>query len=56
MSDVAAIEICRLDVDIEAMRILDVYGQVEVLNISTINVTLYRVSNRSQWTATKIGS
>ena len=48
MSDVAAVEICRLDVDIEAVRILNVYGQIEVLNISTINVTLDGVSKCSQ--------
>jgi hypothetical protein len=56
MSDVAAIQVRRLDVDIETVRVLDVDGQIEMLDVSAVNVALHGVSKRSQWTITTNGS
>ena len=56
MSDVTAVEICRLDVDIEAVRVLNVYSQIEVLDVSAINVALYGVSKCLRKTSATNGS
>ena len=56
MSDVAAIKIRGFDVDIEAVRVLNVYSQIEVLDVSAINVALYGVSKCLRKTSATNGS
>jgi hypothetical protein len=44
LSDVAAVQVCRLDVDIESVGVLHVHGQIEVFNVGTVDIALHLIS------------